>query len=66
LAKSWTAKSFILGYAQWADRGVWVAVLSESDSALLSVKNGSGEDADPPSSRRAAFMGGPFDIPPAN
>lgn len=23
LAKSWTAKSFILGYAQWADRGVW-------------------------------------------
>ena len=27
------AKSFILGYAQWADRGVLVAVPSESDSA---------------------------------
>jgi hypothetical protein len=40
LAKSWAAKSFFLGYAQWADRGVWVAVVSESGSALLSLKMG--------------------------
>ena len=50
-------KSFILGYAQWADRGVSVAVLSESDSAPPLLKNGSGEDADPPGSRRTAFHG---------
>jgi len=40
LAKSWAAKSFFLGYAQWADRGVWVAVVSVSGSALLSLKMG--------------------------
>jgi hypothetical protein len=48
------AKLFLLACA--ADRAVWVAVLSESDSASPVVENGSGEDADPPSSRRAAFM----------
>jgi hypothetical protein len=31
LAKSWAAKSFILGYVQWADRRG--AVLSEKNSA---------------------------------
>jgi hypothetical protein len=56
IGKIMDSKIIYLGYAQWADRGGWVAVLSESGSTPPSLKNGSGEDADPPSSRRAAFL----------
>ena len=37
-----------------------MTVLSESDSAPPCLKNGSGEDADPPNSRRAAIDGRPI------
>ena len=53
--KTSDSKIIYLGYAQLADRVFWVAVVSKSDSATPWLKFGSGEDADPPSNRCAAF-----------
>ena len=44
-------------HVKQVDRVGWVSVLSDSDSASPWSKNGSGEDADPPGSRRTAFHG---------
>ena len=55
ICKIMDSKIIYLGHVQQAARMVWEPVPSESDSAPQCLKNGSGEDADPPMARVAQW-----------